>query len=267
MLQLSLLTVFSTLPNTKRHQLLLGTAIQSTRTIPASQPSRGTPGWLRTGLSILVLSVLAPQLQALDDQVWFALSANGPMKEDSRLLLWFDSHARYRDGVSDLGLTIIRPGLGWRLTDRTTAWAGYARVVGRRDNGPNVEEDRAWEQLTYPVVDLLGGSLTGRTRLEQRYIDGADDTGHRLRQSVRWTRPIGASDWSWIAANEVFINLNDTDFGADTGYAQNRAYAGLSWKPVPGLGFQFTYLNNHIDNPFGDNAKNNNFTVSMSLRW
>jgi hypothetical protein len=218
-------------------------------------------------LSFLVLSLPAPQLQALDDQVWFALSANGPMKEDSRLLLWFDSHARYRDGVSDLGLTIIRPGIGWRLTDSTTAWAGYARVVGRRDNGPNVEEDRAWEQFTYPFVDLLGGSLTGRTRLEQRYIDSADDTGHRLRQSVRWTRPIGTSDWTWIAANEVFINLNDTDFGADTGYAQNRAYAGLGWKPVPGLGFEFTYLNNHIDNPFGDNAKNNNFTVSMSLRW
>jgi len=244
-------------------------AVQSTGTL--RQPSRPActsslkAGW--SALWALVFLTLAPRAMAVDDQVWFALSANGPMQEDSRLLLWFDAHARYRDGATDLGVTIIRPGIGWQVTDTTKAWAGYARVVGRRNNGPNVEEDRAWEQLTYSVVDLFGGSVTGRTRLEQRYIDGADDTGHRLRQSLRWTRPIGASDWSWVAANEIFINLNNTDYGADTGYGQNRVYAGLGWKPVPGLGFEFTYLNNHIDNPLGDNAKNNNFTVSMSLRW
>ena len=189
------------------------------------------------------------------------------MQKDSRLLLWFDGQARYRDGVTDLGLTIIRPGIGWRLTDRTKAWAGYARVVGRRNNGPNVEEDRAWEQLTYPIADVFGGSLTARTRLEQRYIEGADDTGHRVRQSWRWARPIGSSDWSWLVANETFINLNNTDFGQDTGYAQNRAYLGLGLKLKSGPGFTFTYLSNHIDNPFGDNIRNDNFTVSMSLRW
>ena len=66
--------------------------------------------------------------------------------------------------------------------------------------------------------------LASRSRLEQRFREGSqDDTGWRFRQFIKLTRSIlddGPLYWSlW---DEVFLNLNDTDWGAQSGLDRNR---------------------------------------------
>jgi hypothetical protein len=34
-----------------------------------------------------------------------------------------------------------------------------------------------------------------------------------LRQFLRWSRPLNETPWSYVIGNEIFVNLNDADWG------------------------------------------------------
>ena len=208
-------------------------------------------------------ATLSVPATANDNQLWSALAVNGPVDEDSNLLLWFDGHARFRDDASDLGVSIIRPGIGWRASANLDLWLGYARVTSHLD-GPDIAENRIWQQATYPVTTVLGGSVSGRTRLEQRFRETGDDTGWRLRQFVRWARPLEGTPVSFVLANEVFVGLNGADWGQRSGFDQNRGFAGINWKIRDNLAVEAGYLNNLLDRGDGfDDQMNHNLSVAL----
>lgn len=102
---------------------------------------------IRTGLAALIIvlgAAAASAARADDTQGWAALFVNGPVSRESRVLVWFDAHARYRNDAEDLDVTILRPGVGWRVGKSLDLWVGYARVETQR-TGPDLEEDRAWQ--------------------------------------------------------------------------------------------------------------------------
>ncbi len=200
-----------------------------------------------------------------DFQAWSALFVAGPPAEQSRLLLWFDGHARFTGDASDLGVSIIRPGLGWRVSDRLDVWAGYARVVARPEGAPNVEENRIWQQATYPIADVLGGALSGRTRLEQRLREAGEDTGWRARQFLRWERRFAGSPVSALVSNELFINFNDADWGQQSGFDQNRFFAGGAWRLSGRVRLESGYLNNHLNLAGPGSQTNHNIFAAMFL--
>jgi hypothetical protein len=195
------------------------------------------------------------------DQLWTGAFANGPVREKSRLLVWFDAHARFNGEGDQLNTTILRPGVGWRVSPRLDVWVGYADVTLHR-HGPNGEEHRVWQQATYPVAEIGGGRLTARTRLEQRFRDGGDDTGLRLRQFIRWSRPLATPDVTIVASNETFLALNDTDWGQNAGYDQNRAFIGLGWQMTPKFRLEGGYMNQRIDGGAGPDRQNDNFVLN-----
>ncbi len=195
-------------------------------------------------------------VSASDTQLWNAFAINGPVSDDSKLLVWFDGHARSRDNISDLGVSIIRPALGWRVSSKLSLWAGYASVVARRENAPNLREDRIWQQATFPIGQFMGGRLSGRTRLEQRFADRGNDTGWRIRQFVRFARPFDDPKYSFIAWNELFVGFNDTDWGARSGYDQNRTFVGAGWQVAKNIRLEGGYLLNHINRDGPSNTTN-----------
>jgi len=67
----------------------------------------------KTLLAAIGLVCVSPVLTD-DNQAWTALAVSGPVSENSRLLIRFDGHARDRDDASNIGVTILRPGLGWK---------------------------------------------------------------------------------------------------------------------------------------------------------
>ena len=215
--------------------------------------------------ALAVFLVAGPAAAESDSQLWSAVFVNGPARADSRFLLWFDGHARFRDSASDLGVTILRPGVGWKASEDLSLWAGYARVTAHRENAPDFEEHRLWQQATYPIADLLGGRLVGRTRLEQRFADTGGGTGHRLRQFVRYDRRFRGAPYSAVAWNETFIGFNDTNWGALGGYDQSRSFAGLGLHPNKRLRLEGGYMFNHIRRQGADDADNHVALVAIAL--
>lgn len=155
----------------------------------------------------------------------------------------------------------MRPGVGWRASPRLDLWAGYAHVTLRRP-GPDGVEHRAWQQATYPIAEIAGGRLTGRTRLEQRFREGGDDTGWRLRQFVRWSRPVAGPDISLVLSNETFIALNETDWGQGDGFDQNRAFVGLGWQVTRKVRLEGGYMSQRIEGASGPDRRNDNLVLS-----
>lgn len=229
-------------------------------------------GWFKY-LTICFLSVLCSHAYANenDNNAWFMFATSGKINADSKLLYWFDGHARFGDDARHLRTSIIRPGIGWQYSDALKLFVGYARVTGHRNGNPDIDEDRIWQQALYKIAPFAGGNWSGRTRLEQRFRnDLGDDTGHRIRQFVRWGKPLKDSKLAMVFWDEVFIGLNDTDWGQKSGFDQNRAFFGLGYAfGKTALGqkgrVEIGYMNNVINRHGIDNLTNH--VLSSNLFW
>ncbi len=182
---------------------------------------------------------------------WIMFFASGPLDPSgtpaSRLRWWFDLQPRFTED-SNFQQLLVRPGLGYSF-GKASLWMGYAYILSDPPSRSTFDEHRIWQQLLYADrVASLG--FQSRTRLEQRFVQGGSDTGWRFREFIKLTHPIGIAGLGLSAYDEVFFDLNDTDWGADPGFAQNRLFAGLSWKPsaASGLTVELGYLNQLVRN-------------------
>ncbi len=140
---------------------------------------------------------------------------------------------------------LIRGALGYQLNPHIGIYQGYA-IIPTYD--PDKVEHRSFQEL------LAKQSLTGthelmhRIRLEQRFIEGVDDVSLRFRYFARFTYPLnGIHDNLSLAINEeVFIHLNDTDGGPQSGFNQNRLFIGLNYKVSKSFAFETGYQNQYV---------------------
>jgi len=161
-----------------------------------------------------------------DGQLWSIVNASRAINDKTTLNL--DTQARFTNDASRLGQTIIRPSIGWRLDGAKTASLGYAYVQTRPQGRPTTHEHRGWQQLSFRIAgDGKGATLTGRTRLEQRWVEGRDGAGWCIRQQVRVTTPLkdGVRGVAWT---EAFVGLNETQWGQRDGLHLWRSFAGVS---------------------------------------
>ncbi len=180
-----------------------------------------------------------------DNRLWFNLNAQGPLPA-ANFGWYMELQPRWRDDAQEFDQMLIRPALFYKLTERGSLWFGYANVNTRRASGGSTEEHRLWQQFTYNLK-LPTVSLQSRTRLEQRDLETGDDLGHRVRQLVRVTRPLAKTPkLSFVAWNELFINLNDTDWGARSGFDQNRLFLGMGYNFSAKVRAETGYLNQYV---------------------
>lgn len=190
--------------------------------------------------------------QTLEDSaLWFAGFGNGKFESlhsDSPLRWWFDTHYRLRDDNDGFAQSIIRPGLGYAITENQALWVGYAWIRSSPVIGNDFNEHRCWQQWT--ATPSLGKWLfLHRSRFEQRWVEIGDDVGLRWRQLARGQRVLtSCPQWSFVIWDEAFFHLNDTDWGARTGFDQNRAFIGVGFKKGPDarVRTEVGYLNQFI---------------------
>ncbi len=105
---------------------------------------------LLPALSCALIAMAAPAQArtAEDEQFWLNLTAMGPISGD--LVYFAEIQPRFGDGVSGVDQTILRGGLGWKLSHRVTVYQGYAHVVLPVDNGRDVNEERSSSRSTGP---------------------------------------------------------------------------------------------------------------------
>lgn len=188
-----------------------------------------------------------------DTGTWLAFFANDDLKLEHRLDLklkwWFDGQLRFFEDNEGLQQSLFRPGLGLDLGEDRTIWAGYAWIHNSPLNAEDIDEHRLWQQWMWtPKTDLM--SYVVRLRFEQRNVENGSDTGLRWRQFFRAQRTLERNpNLSLVGWNETFFHLNDTDWGTETGFDQNRVFVGIGMKNrwASRGRFEIGYLNQAID--------------------
>jgi hypothetical protein len=179
-----------------------------------------------------------------DFRLWSPVYLTFPLSPS--LLGYMEVNPRFGDDVSELDQLLLRPAIGYKLTDRLSLWQGYAWIGNYQPRFS--EEHRVFQQLLYkrmfPFVTLLS-----RSRLEERIIDNADGTAVRVRTLLRGDFPLPqAPDWAIVVYDEIFVNLNAVGNGPDSGLDQNRFFLGMNRRFTKqfnmDLGYQMQALNN-----------------------
>lgn len=220
----------------------------------------------RTAMILAFLAVgalSAPASAASDEQVW----ANGSVtvKLGERWRLQEELTGRFSDNRNGLYEVESNTLLGYRLNKVVTLWAGYTHDPQYSGGDFTVMEHRAREQVTFDGFAMLGkGKLNGRVRLEQRWRDGIDGTGWRLRPYLKYSLPI-AGKTALNLSSEPFFNLNTTAFQRQSGLDRVRNLVTISTPLTGKLTGEAGYMNQHGFVRGGPDTSDNIAYFGMSL--
>jgi hypothetical protein len=219
----------------------------------------------------MYLALAAPaRAQEQDVGAWLAFAGQGHLdrqNEGARWRWWFDAHARFFNDSDGFDQSIVRPGVGFDVSENATAWLGYAWIYSDPAQASAFDEHRLWQQFTW-TTPLDVNTFFGRSRLEQRFVEGTSDVGWRFRQFLRLTRPLEPRSRHGLRVwDELFFDLNDTSAGADSGFSQNRLFAGLGWTLDEAEHFtlEYGYLNQFIPHSGAPDAMNHILAIQLIL--
>jgi hypothetical protein len=128
-------------------------------------------------------------------------------------------------------------------------------------------EHRAREQVTFDGFTKFGpGKLSARLRFEQRWREGLDGIGWRLRPYAKYSLPLKGK----VALNlssEPFFNLNTTSFQTKKGLDRVRNLITVSAPLSKKLGGELGYMNQHGFVSGGPDTSDNiaYFALSLSI--
>lgn len=232
--------------------------------------NRTAPVRFALAAAALTFTATAPQIARAetshDEQVWVNLTAMGSISD--KLVYFAELQPRVGDGVSRLDPLLLRGAVGWKLSPSVTLYQGYAHVISPVDGGRDINEERSFQQLNVALGKPLGGELSSRTRLEQRWRSDGGDMGWRLREMLRYEHPLkaGSDAVNALVYAEGFIALNDTDWGARGGFDQLRSFVGAE-VGLPGAStLELGYLNQTIDQTRGRVRMNHVASITLFYR-
>ena len=222
---------------------------------------------------ILSLSALASCLGApahaetsQDEQFWLNLTSMGSIKDD--LVYFAKIQPRIGDGISRIDQALFRGAIGWKFSPSVTLYQGFAHIVVPVEGGKDVNEERSFQQINWTLGKPWAGELSTRTRLEQRWRSDGDDMGWRLREMLRYEKPLnpGSDALNALVYAEGFVALNDTDWGVRGGFDQLRSFIGAE-VGLPGAStLEVGYLNQVINQRGGDTRVNHVASVTLFFR-
>jgi Protein of unknown function (DUF2490) len=218
--------------------------------------------YLATAAAALTPSAVAA---GSDAQVWGTASVNVKLADKWRLSEELTSRfSDNRNGLYEIESNTL---VGYRLSKVTTLWAGYTHDPQYSAGRFAVMEQRAREQATFDNILVLGrGKLSARMRLEQRWRNGVDGTGWRLRPYVKYSLPIHGKA-ALNLSSEPFFNLNTTGFQRSSGLDRVRNLASISAPLTKRLTGEAGYMNQHGFVRRGGDSSDNiaYFAVGLSL--
>lgn len=197
-----------------------------------------------------------------DGRIWLNVNMIGHLPAEN--WRWYaELQPRFRDEGSHFDQVLIRPAVIYDFNKQTSAWLGYANVITDPAGRKSFEEHRVWQQILHNFTPIGEIKIQSRTRLEQRFIENSHKTGHKIRQMLRITAPSGISPRLLLVAyDEYFLNLNDTDYGAERGFDQNRAFVGVNWALDNHMKLEVGYLNQYVN---GQRTDSMNHVLSGTL--
>jgi len=217
-------------------------------------------------LALLTATAIpAPALAASDSQLWTNASVTVKLSDKWRLSQ--EVTGRFSDNRNGLYEIESNTLLGYRLNKVVTVWAGYTHNPQYADGDFTVMEHRAREQVTFDGFAMIGkGKLSGRVRTEQRWRDGVDGTGWRVRPYLKYSVPI-AGKTAVNLSTEPFFNLNTNTFQRKSGLDRVRNLITISTPVSKTLTLEGGYMNQHGFVSGGPDTSDNiaYFNLALSL--
>ena len=181
-----------------------------------------------------------------DGRFWFAYNFDYKINENWKAT--FQLQPRWREEMRAFDQIIYKPGFYYKPAPNVSIGGGYEYIVGHPANRETSREQRFWEDIIYQFDLPSASKLSSRTRLEQRHLEGESETAHRFREMLKLSVPIQlVNGLSLVLSDEYFIHMNDTDWGAVSGFDQNRVFLGLGFKFTEHTNIEFGYLNQHVN--------------------
>lgn len=183
---------------------------------------------------------------------WLQVVGEGSLKfvdpslEQGRL--WLEGQSRWDDDWNHWYQGFLRAAVGYSLSDRATIWAGYTWIPTQNLGKPSVQQQDVWPGFRY-VLPTDFGTFSYRILFEANFLPANNgDVRFRPRQMFRFMHPLEAEPrLSLIVWDEIFVRVNSTPAGGQSGFDQNRAFAGLGWSFDPNVRAEFGYLNQYLD--------------------
>ena len=216
-------------------------------------------------LPVLVglLGTAAP-VAAHDAQLWFNTTVYGSIGD---VAFFAEMQPRFGDGLSKLDQFILRPAVGWKISKDLTLYQGYAYVQDR-GSGPVRIEDRSFQEINWKIGEINGLKTSSRTRFEQRWRSDGKDVAFRAREQMRVAAPLtdAAEGVAAVGSTEVFVALNDADWGPRAGFDQLRTFAGIE-VPIGGKStVELGYTHRLIQTPTSGLATDHILSLNLFLR-
>jgi hypothetical protein len=187
-----------------------------------------------TAFSVLTLTaagiIPSDEVHAADEdaQLWLSQSFSVPLAEDD-VTGTLDLSQRVRENGNQL---LSRGMAEFRLSKEAVVGGGAAYV----ETFDSTDEFRPHQQLT-----LTFGMWSFRTRVEERFFEGADRMELRLRQKVTATWPL-AKELKGSLAGELLYTARSQTAGDDAHIDQWRATGALTYKLSPQIEGTAGYL-------------------------
>lgn len=220
-------------------------------------------------LSLLALfgASTSPALAESDFQQWLTVSAKTGLSDS--IAVQGEAIARFGDdagGLYEIESSLL---LGYKLSEKTTVWAGYVHNPTYVAGDFVATERRAREQITVDNFFAIGAaSLSARLRFEQRWRDGVDGTAWRMRPYAKLALPLGGKTAPTLNLTaEPFINLNTTGFQAVSGLDRIRSAVSLSFPVSKAVKLEAGYLNQHRFVRRGEDRGDHALTASLAMSF
>jgi len=221
--------------------------------------------------AIIAASLIFVPANAQQDDfgAWAILTTGGAISEDEKVVVAADLQFRFFEDAEQLGQILARASAGYKVADDLTLSLGYAYVRANPSGPALSEENRIFQQAAFNIVKNDSVTVKGRTRFEQRFLDGgSNDVGLRFRQQISASMPLGKSGKTKLVGyTEPFININDTDFGQDAGVALWRNFVGVNIPVSENIAIEPGYLNQYIFRDGGPDLAQHIVAVGLKTKF
>lgn len=225
-------------------------------------------GRLRCLLAALCLAACGGRAAAepvQDGQLWVNTTLFGSIGD---VAFFAEAQPRIGNGISRLDQLILRPAIGWKVDETLILYQGYAYVEDHGMPGRVGIEDRSFQEINWKVGEIAGVKVASRTRFEQRWQSTGRDVGFRLRENLRFAKPLteGKDAVSAVGSTELFVSLNDADWGPRAGFDRIRTFVGLEL-PLRGKStVEIGYMNQTARTPAGGVALDHILLLNLLVR-
>ncbi len=217
------------------------------------------------GALLIAIAAASPAMASDDSQLWASTAATVKLSDSWRLSQ--DATIRFSDNRNGLYEVELNTLLGFVVAKGVTVWAGYTHDPNYSAGDFTVMEHRAREQITFDkLAEIGGGKLSGRLRTEQRWREGVDGTGWRVRPFVKYSLPLHkGGKTAFVVSAEAFVNLNTNAFQRRSGLDRTRTFVGLSAPLSRAISAEAGYLNQHSFVPHGPDNDDHVASISINL--